>query len=107
MENGAPGKAWVRIITDNISTRTGDDAKEWLFRGPAGFDPAPKKVAVSGSELRIVFAEKPAPDARPVRGLVIASAGGQDAFFDLEATSPDAGDPSATRGRSKKGRPRR
>jgi DsbC/DsbD-like thiol-disulfide interchange protein len=66
-------------------------------------DPAPKKVAVSGSELRFVFAEKPGPDARPLRGLVIASAEGRDAFFDLEAASPDEEAHRAKGGQKKKG----
>ncbi len=53
-------------------------------------EPAPRKVDVSGAALRFVFGEKPGADAKPVRGLVIASADGKDVFYDLEAASPDA-----------------
>jgi DsbC/DsbD-like thiol-disulfide interchange protein len=52
-------------------------------------EPAPKKVNPSGSELRLVFGEKPGPEANPVRGLVIATAGGKDAFYELDATPPE------------------
>lgn len=66
----------------------GAQAREFWPGGKA--EPEPKKVAISGPELRFLFGEKPGPEAKPVRGLVIASAEGKDAFFDLEATSPDA-----------------
>lgn len=51
-------------------------------------EPAPKKVDMTGAELRFVFGETPGPDAKPLRGVVVAAADGKDAFFDLEATPP-------------------
>jgi hypothetical protein len=56
----------------------------------ARLDPPPKKVDAAGDRLRVVFDGKPSPDDQPFGGLVIASENGKDAFFELEAPSPDA-----------------
>jgi len=78
----------------------GAEAKE--FWPGALAEPAPKKVDIAGPELRFRFGEKPGPDAKPVRGIVIASAEGKDAYFDLEATSPDAKKDQPKRAKPKK-----
>lgn len=88
-----------------VVTIPGTEPRE--FWPGATAEPAPKKVAMSGAEIRFAFAEKPGPDARPVRGIVIASEGGKDAFFDLVATSSDAKAKKAKRAQRKKAAARR
>lgn len=78
------------------------DSEPREFWPGAQAEPAPKKVAISGNEVRFVFGQKPGVDAKPVRGIVIASAEGKDAFFDLEATSPDAREKAPKRKPAKK-----
>lgn len=57
-------------------------------------EPAPKKVSMANGEVRFSFGELPGPSAAPLRGIIVAARDGKDAFFDLEAPSPnaDAGD---------------
>jgi DsbC/DsbD-like thiol-disulfide interchange protein len=66
----------------------GSTLKEFISDGKA--EPAPKKVAISGGEARFVFDDAPRPGAKPLGGLILASAeNGGDAFFDLDAPTPD------------------
>lgn len=50
-------------------------------------EPAPKKVSMSGNVLRVAFGEAPGPNAKPVRGIVVANVEGKDAFFELNTGS--------------------
>lgn len=58
------------------------------FMPEAKFDPAPKKMAMSGDELKFVFDSAPRPGWRPLRGLLVASADGGEAYYDLEVAAP-------------------
>ncbi|HVU01390.1 MAG TPA: protein-disulfide reductase DsbD domain-containing protein [Polyangiaceae bacterium] len=59
----------------------------------AHVDPAPQVVA-SGERLRVVFEGK--PEEKDVRGLVIASENGKEAFYELEANSAEDAESKST-----------
>ena len=72
-------------------------------------EPAPKKVSMSGDVLRFAFASAPSAEAKPIRGVVVASMDGKDAFFDLEtpASREETAKDSEPKSTSKKAAPSR
>jgi thiol:disulfide interchange protein DsbD len=61
----------------------GATPKEFFSDGTA--DPKPTKTTMSDGELRFVFEEAAKAGDKPLRGVVVASIDGKEAYYDVEA----------------------
>lgn len=62
------------------------------FISDASGDPKPTKTALADAEIRFTYDQAPVAGTRPLRGVIVASVGGKDAFYDFEASLPEEHD---------------
>jgi DsbC/DsbD-like thiol-disulfide interchange protein len=74
------------------------------FFSDGSADPKPEKTAITDGELRFAFDEAAGAGSRPLRGIIVASVEGKEAFYDLEAPLADD-DASKAAERPRKSKP--
>lgn len=80
------------------------------FFSDGSADPKPEKTAFANDELRFVFDEAAGAGSRPLRGVIVASVAGKDAFYDLDAPLAEdeaAGKTEKESGKSSPKRPKK